>query len=152
MQVSAGHLKMEPLISRCLGSSWSKLSLFQNPFGYTVIPEYNKWNHCSGFKPMHGKSLSTYWYRWARAQWNLRLWRKVWLSKRTVIIRLAHKPPASPNQMISTVSPSHTPLEALLFKKNAFSFQGPCLPYFSLYFWGGGVGLNTKWFALVCTT
>ena len=66
------------------------------------------------------------------------------LSKRIVIIRLAHKPPASPNQMISTVSPSHTPLEALLFKKNAFSFQGPCLPYFSLYFWGGGVGLNTK--------
>ena len=26
MQVSAGHLKTEPLISRCLGSSWSKLS------------------------------------------------------------------------------------------------------------------------------
>ena len=71
-------------------------------------------------------------------------WKKGVAQQKNCCIRLAHKPPASPNQMISTVSSSHAPLEVLLFKKNACSFQGPCLPYLSLYFWGGGVGLNTE--------
>ena len=141
MQVSAGHLKTEPLISRCLGSSWSKLSF---KIHSDTQSSRNITNETTALVSHAWEALVYLLVQVGKGSVNLRCGRRVWLSERIVIILSAHKPPASPNQTISTVSSLHTPLEVLLSKKNAFSLQGPCLTYFSLYFWGSEVGLKTE--------